>query len=111
MAPEEIVSLQIDAYNRKDLEGNMVLFHDDFRIVQLSDGKVLVDSKAACREMYRQLFDNSPHLFAEVISRIDFGNKVILHEYIYGRNGSSEKMEQLIIFEITEEKIYRIYRL
>ena len=111
MTPGQIVTQQIEAYNNKDLEGNMILFSDDFKIIQLSDGSVLVDSKEACRELYHQLFNNSPNLFAEVISRIDFGNKIILHEFIHGRNGSAEKTEQLIIFEIINKKIARIYRL
>jgi hypothetical protein len=61
--------------------------------------------------MYRQLFANSPDLFAEIIHRIDFGNKVVLHEYIYGRNGSRERIEQLIVFEMAGNKIVRLYRL
>jgi len=111
MTPAQIITQQIEAYNNRDLEGNMILFSDDFKIIQLSDGHVLVDGKEACREMYEHLFRNSPHLFAEVISRIDFNNKIILHESIHGRNGSSEKMEQLIIFEIINNKIAKLYRL
>lgn len=106
-----IVSKQIEAYNNRDLEANMALFSDDFKLIALSDGSILIDGKAACREMYQQLFANSPDLFAEVINRIDFGNKVVVHEYIYGRNGSAERIEQLIVFEIAEDKIVRLFRL
>jgi hypothetical protein len=111
MTAGQIVTRQIEAYNNKDLEGNMILFSDDFKIIRFTDGNILIDGKEACREMYYQLFSNSPHLFAEVISRIDFDNKIILHEYIHGRNGSGEKIEQLIIFEIVNNKISKIYRL
>ena len=111
MTPGQIVTRQIEAYNNKDLEGNMILFSDDFKVIRFSDGNVLIDGKEACREMYHQLFSNSPNLFAEAISRIDFENKTILHEYIHGRNGSSEKIEQLIIFEIYNNKIAKMCKL
>ena len=111
MTPVQLVTKQIEAYNNRDLEGNMVLFADDFKSVRFSDGHVLIDGKKACREMYENLFKNSPNLFAEIISRIEFGNKIILHEYIHGRNGSAEKMEQLIIFEIANNKIAKLFRL
>jgi hypothetical protein len=107
----QIVTLQIEAYNNRDLEANIHLFSDNFKIIRFSDGSILVDGKEACREMYQQLFNSSPNLFAEVINRIDFGSKIILHEYIHGRNGNNEKMEQLIIIEVNDEKIEKIYRL
>ncbi len=110
MTASEIVNKQIEAYNNRNLEENMSLFSDDCRIISLPDGKVLLDGKEACTEMYAVLFANSPNLFAEVIGRIDIGNKVILHENIFGRNGSHEKLEQLIIFEIQNKKISKIYR-
>ncbi|HET6769988.1 MAG TPA: nuclear transport factor 2 family protein [Chitinophagaceae bacterium] len=111
MAPGQIVTRQIEAYSNRDIEANMVLFSDDVKMVRFSDGHILIDGKEACREMYHQLFKNSPDLFAEVINRIDFDNKIILHEYVQGRNGSSEKTAQLIIFEIVNNKIAKIYRL
>ena len=111
MAPGHIVTMQIEAYNNRDIEANMVLFSDEFKMIRFSDGHVLIDGKAECREMYHQLFSNSPDLFAQVINRIDFDNKIILHEYMLGRNGSIEKTDQLIIFEIVNNKISKIYRL
>ena len=111
MTPRQIVTSQIEAYNNRDIEANMRLFSDDFKMVRFSDGHILIDGKEACKEMYYQLFKNSPDLFADVITRIDFGNKIILHEYVRGRNGSSEKTVQLIIFEIVNNKIAKMYRL
>jgi hypothetical protein len=61
--------------------------------------------------MYQELFSHSPNLRAEIINRIDYGNKIILHEIIYGRYGKDEGLEQLIIFEIVKDKIEKIYRL
>ena len=111
MTAAQIVTLQIEAYNNRDIEGNMALFSENFKIINFLENSVLIDGKEAYRKMYAQLFDNSPNLFAEVISRIDFDNKVILHEYITGRNGSNEKTEHLFIFEVNHGKIEKIFRM
>jgi hypothetical protein len=110
MSSSEIVTTQIDAYNKRDLKGNLELFSDNFQIIQFHDKSVLVDGKDACEKMYKDLFDNSPNLRAEVVNRIDYGNKIILHEIIYGRYAKDEGLEQLIMFEIAENKIEKIYK-
>lgn len=111
MSSSEIVTKQIDAYNKRDLKGNLKLFSDNFQIIQFHDKSILVNGKDACEKMYQDLFDNSPNLRAEVINRIDYGNKIILHEIIYGRYGKNEGLEQLIMFEIVGSKIEKIYKL
>lgn len=111
MSSSEIVTKQIDAYNKRDLKGNLELFSDNFQIIQFHDKSILVNGKDACEKRYQDLFDNSPNLRAEVINRIDYGNKIILHEIIYGRYGKNEGLEQLIMFEIVESKIEKIYKL
>ena len=110
MSPSEIITTQIEAYNKRDLKGNIELFSENFQIIQFADKSVLVDGKDACEKMYKDLFDNSPNLKAEVINQINYGNKIILHEVIYGRYGKNEGLEQLIMFEIVENKIEKIYR-
>jgi hypothetical protein len=110
MTSSEIITMQIEAYNKRDLKGNIELFSENFQIIQFSDNSVLVDGKEACEKMYKDLFDNSPNLKAEIINRIDYGNKIILHEVIYGRYGKNEGLEQLIMFEIVENKIERVYK-
>ncbi|POY35448.1 hypothetical protein C3K47_15420 [Solitalea longa] len=111
MTPSEIVTLQIEAYNNCDLEANMVLFSDDFQTINLADGAILIDGIEACREMYHNLFASSPKLFAKVINRIDYHTKVVVHELIYGRYGSEEPLEQVIIMEVDNDKITRLLRL
>ena len=110
MSAAEIVTAQIEAYNKRDLKANLDLFSDNFQIIQFHDHAVLVDGKDACEKMYKDLFDNSPNLKAEVINRINYGNKIILHEVIYGRYGKTEGLEQLLMFEIAENKIEKVYK-
>ena len=110
MTASDLVTAQIEAYNNKDLKRNLDLFSETFQMIQLPGGEVLLDGKEDCEEMYRNLFENSPGLRAEITNRIDYDNKVILLETIYGRYGSSEGRKQLIMFEVIENKIERLYR-
>ena len=77
MSPSEIVTTQIEAYNKRDLKGNMELFSENFQIIQFHDKFVLVDGKDARKKMYKDLFDNSPNLKAEIINRINYGLSLI----------------------------------
>ena len=110
MTASELVTAQIEAYNNRDLKANLDLFSETFQIIQFPSGAVLLNGKESCKEMYKNLFDSSPDLRAEVINRIDYDNKVILLEIIHGRNGSSTAFQQLIMFEIIGNKIERLYR-
>lgn len=110
MTAADLVTAQFDAYNRRDVKGNMDLFSDEFQIIQFPDNHVLIDGKHAAENMYRNLFDHSPALKADIIKRIDYGNRIFVHEVIYGRNGQQEPVEQMFLFEIVNDKIDKIYR-
>jgi len=111
MTPAQLVTAQIEAYNNKDLNANIALFSETFQLIQFHDNSVLIDGIKAIEKMYQELFSHSPNLRAEITNRIDYGNKIILHEIIYGRYGKDEGLEQLIMFEIVNAKIEKIYRL
>ncbi len=100
-----IIEKQIKAYNERDIESMMSVFSEDIRFSEFPGNNILLEGAVACRSMYETLFRNSPQLHAEVIHTIWLGNKVILHESIHGRNGSAEPLEQVIIFEIRNDKI------
>lgn len=108
MTVEQLVSRQIDAYNDRDIEAMMTVFSEDVKIMDFASGKVLTEGWAACRQMYEELFRRSPLLHAEILSTIRIGRTVILHEYVSGRNGNAEKMEQVVIFETGADRITRI---
>ena len=108
MKIEEIIDLQMLAFNTKDISIMMPLYTDDTKIYNFPDNTLVIDGKKACEEMFLKLFELSPNLNAEIIKTIYFDNKVIIHEYVSGRNGSDEKKEQVVIFEIKNEKISRM---
>ena len=106
--PIEIIHQQIQAYNTRNIELMMKLFSDEIQIFDLEDDRIIINGIQECKNMYGELFNSSPKLNAEVVNTIAFNNRVIVHEIISGRNGNNEKVEQVIIFEVNNDKIDRI---
>ncbi|MEN2398562.1 nuclear transport factor 2 family protein [Flavobacterium sp. MC2016-06] len=108
MTLQQIIDAQMLAFNNRDIKNMMLLYTDDIKILNFSDYKITVDGFNECQKMFTELFDNSPNLYAEILDTIIFDNKVIAKEFVSGRNGNSEKKEQVVIFEINNEKISRM---
>jgi hypothetical protein len=108
MSIKKILGQQMLAYNNKSLTDMMVLFDDHIIISDFNTGATLINGISECENMYAELFKNSPNLHADLLSAIYFENKMIVHENIYGRNGTAEVTEQVIIFEVTQGKINKI---
>lgn len=108
MTIQEIIDLQMLAFNKRDIKSMMSLYSNDIKIYNFTDHSLVINSKKGCEEMFIKLFEQSPDLNAEIIKTIFFNNKAIVHEYVSGRNGSDEKKEQVVIFEIEGQKINRM---
>lgn len=106
--PESIVQANLDAYNALDLEEFMSHFSEDINIRNFDSGEVTATGLQEVREIYERLFRASPELHSRILKRTVFGNKVIDHEYITGRNGSVEPLELVLIYEVRDGKIFRI---
>ncbi|WP_291146509.1 nuclear transport factor 2 family protein [Flavobacterium sp. UBA7680] len=108
MTIEEIMDIQMSAFNNRSIQQMMPLYSDDIKVYNFQDLTLVINGKKECEEMFVNLFKQSPNLNAEIIKSIFFDNKVILHEYVSGRNGDDTKKEQVVIFEITNQKISRM---
>ena len=106
--PEPVVQANLDAYNALDLDGFMSYFSEDIQIQNFDTGEVTARGLEAVRGIYERLFRASPKLHSRILKRTVFGNKVIDHEYITGRNGSPEPLELVLIYEVRDGKIFRI---
>ncbi len=82
-APHDIVDQQIDAYNRRDIDGFVACYAGDAKVVQ-SDGSVLASGHEEIRARYGESFDNSPDLRAEITKRIEVGAVVVDEERVTG---------------------------
>ena len=108
MTIQEIIDQQMLAFNNRDINSIMALYTDDTKIYNFADHSLAINSKKECEEIFLKLFEQSPDLNAEIIKTIFFNNKAIVHEYVSGRNGISQKKEQVVIFEIEGQKISRM---
>ena len=108
MTIDQIIDDQMLAFNNRDIKNMMPLYSDEIKVFNFPDNTITINGINECKKMFITLFDNSPKLYAEIINTITFDNKVIVHEYIYGRNGSDVKTEQIVIFEVNNQKITRM---
>jgi hypothetical protein len=106
-SPEQVIQKQLEAYNQRDIEAFMKLFHDQAQVFSYGNPDPIAADKAQVRMLYQNLFDRSPYLKSQLINRIVMGNKVLDHEYITGRMGSKEPVELMVIYEVNEGLITR----
>ncbi len=108
MTPEEVVQKQLETYNNRDIDGFMSTIDENVTFHNFSDGQVTMTGSVACRAFYSKLFESSPKLHSTILTRTVFGNKIIDHESIIGRNGSDEILELVLIYEVKNEKIIKV---
>ena len=108
MTPEQVVQKQLETYNQRDINGFMSLMAENVAFYNYADGNMTMSGASACKEFYSNLFEASPNLHSTVLQRIIFGNKIIDHEHITGRNGNKDIVELVLIYEVNKEKIIKV---
>jgi hypothetical protein len=81
---DNAVERQVRAYNAHDLD-EFIACYAETVLVEDADGRVLINGREAMREHYGRLFEASPNLQAEIVSRMRVGSYVIDKEYVRGR--------------------------
>lgn len=105
--PREIVQDQLEAYNAKDIDAFMKVFDEDAALYRYGSCDPSAEGSEELREIYSKLFEKSPQLNSEVISRTVIGNKVIDYELITGREGQTEPLKLVMIYEVKDRKIVK----
>lgn len=108
LSADQVVQSNLDAYNNRDLEKFMFWFSEDVELYSFSEMKLIASGKPAIEKLYKELFVASPNLHSTILKRIVFDNKVIDHESIVGRKGSSEILEIVMIYEVKDGKIFKM---
>ena len=108
MTPEQVVQKQLEAYNERDIDGFMSTIAENVTFHNFSDGRLTIKGFNACREFYAGLFEASPKLHSTILTRTIFGNKVIDHERIVGRNGNDDVLELVLVYEVFNAKITKV---
>lgn len=104
-----VVQKQLEAYNAKDLEAFVAVFHPEAELYNLGNDTPIAKGKEELLSVYGRLFEQSPNLRSDVVSRMVIGNKVMDYEVITGRNKQSEPMYLVAIYEVEEGLIRRCY--
>jgi hypothetical protein len=105
---EAIVQQNLESYNKRDIEAFMETFTSDIELYTLGEHSPAIAGLQGMRNFYEKLFDASPKLHSTVLKRIVFGNKIIDHERISGRLDAKEPVEIVVIYEVRDEKIFRL---
>lgn len=101
---ETVVQQQLDAYNRRDLEGWLATYAEDAK-QYLLPGELLAAGHAQIRARMTERF-NDPDLHAELLSRTVMGQMVVDHERVtrHFPQGLGQ-MEMLCVYKVDNNKI------
>lgn len=107
MTPAALVQQQLDAYNQRQLEPFLAVYADDVTVYRLPSGAPSLQGKAALEDFYATQRFTLPKLHAELVKRIEVGNKVIDHERVSGV--AEQPFEVAAIYEIVAGKIQNVW--
>jgi uncharacterized protein (TIGR02246 family) len=103
---EAAVQEQVEAFNTRDAEGFASCYAEDARVLA-ADGTVMPAGKEAIRQLYGQLFRQSPELHARIDARIAVGEYVIDEEHASGVvfEGMPAQLHAAAVYHVTDGKI------
>lgn len=104
-SPESIVQAQLDAYNRRDLDGFLSFYSEDAVLLNYPD-QITQTGKLQMRARYEKRFAN-PNVRAEIVKRIVFDRFVIDHERITAPPAAGV-LEAIATYEVKDGKIVRV---
>jgi hypothetical protein len=106
--PEQVVQLQLDAFNDHDLDAFLPLFAADVVIFDLIDGSVVLQGIDAFRERYIAVFRDRPLVRAELVGRMTLGTFVVDRERL--TDGPDHPPEDaLAIYEVERDVVTRMW--
>lgn len=103
-----LIDRQLAAYNSRDLEAFIATYDEQVELYNSPDN-LMGKGHDFMRSIYGQLFKNAPGLHCELQNRIVLGNTVIDHEKVSGFGGSSEAVEAIAVYQISGDKISKVY--
>ena len=105
---DDPVDRQVDAYNRRDLAAFAACYSPDV-LVEDGAGAVLMRGRAEIDAQYGPFFASSPHLHADIVTRIRVGEYVVDEEHVTGVAGvDSGEVRAVAVYHVANGLIDRV---
>ena len=111
LSPGATVQRQVERFNAHDLEGYLALFADDLEVADLPASPWGTRNKAWLREVDAERFKAEPDLRASTEAQMVSGTFVIETERIRGRAGQAGPLDVVVVYQVKEGKIVRMWEL
>lgn len=109
MGPAELAQGQLDAYNARDLETFLTFYAEDV-VVHGLPGTVLMTGREQMRSRYRELFDSSPELNCQLVSRMVKGEWAVDEEKVTGHAADpAGEVHAVAIYRCEDSLIREVY--
>ena len=103
---EKVVDLQLEYYNKNQLDLFCSTYADDIVLTELTTGEVLVSGKEELYKKYEYRF-NVQKVHANIVNRIVMDNVVIDHEEVTGIK-ENEVVKAVAIYEVEDQLIKKV---
>ena len=103
----ELVQRQLDAYNAGDIDEFVKVFHDEISVWSFQGDSAVISGIDHFREVYGNLFEQSPDLYCNVVNRTIVNDKVLDYEIVTGRKRSTETLHLVMVYEFKDGKIWK----
>lgn len=107
MEPQDLIQVQLDAYNRRDLDGFLATYSETVKIYRMPALEPVFAGKEQLGKHYAANRFNLPGLRADILNRMVLGNKVVDHERVWGVG--PEPTEVVAVYEVVREKIEQVW--
>jgi hypothetical protein len=106
-AVERVVQVQLEAYNRRDLDGFMAMLAPEIQLYAFPD-TLLHAGHDELRRVYGELFATATELRARVLDRVVQGNYVTDREVTTGMPGKGP-LTGVAIYAVRDGRVARIW--
>lgn len=106
---EQIIDLQISAYNEKNIENFMAFYSPKLKIHHCNKNNEKQSNYDDFFKDVSNLFNSSPNLHCEIKNRIIQGDFIIDHEEISGFHGHAEAVTAVITYYIKNSLIHSVW--
>ena len=107
MTPAEIVNLQLDAFNARDVEAFAATYAKDACIYRMPHSRLVLRGRQQIIDHYGGKTFTNPDLHAQILGRLVIGNKVMDHEFTVGAR--PEPVEVMVVYEVSDDLIQAVW--